>query len=54
MRRAKYKCGYCNSKFKLFFFDHQEIPERNVCCPLCRKSGEKVTLIKITGKRKRI
>jgi len=54
MRRAKYKCGYCNSKFELFFYDHQEIPERNVGCTNCRIAGEKVTLIRIRGKVKKI
>jgi len=54
MRKVKYKCGYCNSEFELSFYNHQEIPERNACCPLCRMAGEKVTLIKIKRKRKRI
>lgn len=43
---AKYKCGYCNSEFKLHYFNSQEIPERNVGCTNCRMAGEKVTLIK--------
>ncbi|MQY60245.1 hypothetical protein GH153_00160 [bacterium] len=46
MRRAKYKCGYCNSEFELSFFNSQDIPERNVGCTNCRIAGEKVKLIK--------
>ncbi|MBA7672392.1 hypothetical protein ES703_80568 [subsurface metagenome] len=54
MKRVKYNCRYCNSEFELSFYNHQEIPERNVGCTTCRIAGEKVTLIKIKGKRKRI
>lgn len=43
---AKYKCGYCNFTFKLYYFNSQEIPERNVGCTNCRIAGEKVKLIK--------
>jgi len=43
---AEYKCGYCKSKFRLSYFNSQEIPERNVGCTTCRIAGDKVTLIR--------
>jgi hypothetical protein len=43
---AEYECGYCNFRFKLSYFNSQDIPERNVGCTSCRMAGADVKLIK--------